>query len=80
MFQLLKYTDRKKKSEYLQKKINERETYILMTGIDYREILNMMNSAYEQSNPTKKRAFKWMKIKLPIDFGLKKIKQGNIVK
>lgn len=25
-----------------------------MTGIDYREILNMMNSAYEQSNPTKK--------------------------
>jgi len=62
----------KKKSEYLQKKINERETYILMTGIDYREILNMMNSAYEQSNPTKKRAFKWIKIKLPIDFGLKK--------
>tara|TARA_B110000459_G_C16457044_1_gene423416 strand:+ start:546 stop:677 length:132 start_codon:yes stop_codon:yes gene_type:complete len=43
-----------------------------MTGIDYREILNMMNSAYEQSNPTKKGAFKWMKIKLPIDFGLKK--------
>jgi len=43
-----------------------------MTGIDYREILNMMNSAYEQSNPTKKRAFKWIKIKLPIDFGLKK--------
>ena len=54
MFHLLRFTGRET-SEYLQRKIERRESYGLMYGIDYREIINIWNSAYEKNNPTKKR-------------------------
>jgi hypothetical protein len=66
VFQLLRYTN-KFTSEYLQDKIENREYYGEIFGINHTEIVNMMNGAYEKYN-NKKGSFEWIQLKIPSNY------------